>query len=384
MSHLGQVLTGTAVLQAGRAGWQRQKWSHFAESSGLRVRWPMSIPVSMASSKLITTQGDSTYSESSVRCQLTVCLLSLGYREGTVHQRKDNPERASTNPLPPRSSTVCLWTSPGKGELGTAWWVDAPPSRGPPLWAGWRGPRTRNEGWLDTTLPFWRPPDPSVLPMVCLYYLDNWEDLSPLLPKVFRWEFLNQKERERERENGYRSQAMCPFCHLTPSTTAQPGLLSEGLQGHCPPWLFPEPLFHRYCYYFSSIQSLSCVRLFATPWTIACQASLSITNFRSLPKLMSIESVMPSNHLILCHPLLLLPSIFPNIRVFSNESALHIRWPKYWSFRFSISPSNEYSGLISFRIDWFDLPAVYTMKYQSLQHWKLFLRITVSRSENFF
>ena len=199
MSHLGPVLTGTAVVQVGRAGWQRQRWSHFAESSGLRVRWPMSIPVSMASSKLITTQGDSTYSESSVRCQLTVCLLSLGYREGTVHQRKDNPERASTNPLPPCSSTVCLWTSPGKGELGTAWWVDAPPSWGPPLWAGWRGPRTRNEGWLDTTLPFWRPPDPSVLPMVCLYYLDHPEDLSTLLPKVFRWELLNQKERERER-----------------------------------------------------------------------------------------------------------------------------------------------------------------------------------------
>ena len=105
-----------------------------------------------------------------------------------------------------------------------------------------------------------------------------------------------------------------------------------------------------------SVQLLSCVQLFVTPWTAACQAALSITNSRSLLQLMSIESVMPSNHLILCHPLLLLPSIFPNIRVFSNESALHIRWPKYWSF--SISPSNEYSGLISFRIDWFDLLAV--------------------------
>ena len=107
-----------------------------------------------------------------------------------------------------------------------------------------------------------------------------------------------------------------------------------------------------------SVQSLSCVRLFATPWTTACQASLSITNSRSLHKLMSIESVMPSSHLILCCPLPLLPSIFPSIKVFSNESALHIRWPKYWSFSFSISPLSEYSGLISFRIGWFILLAV--------------------------
>ena len=101
-------------------------------------------------------------------------------------------------------------------------------------------------------------------------------------------------------------------------------------------------------YQFSSVQSLSHVRLFATPWTAAHQASVSITNSWSLLKLMSIELVMPSNHLILCRPLLLLPSIFPNIRVFYKESVLHIRWPKYWSFSFSISPSNEYSGLISF------------------------------------
>ena len=101
----------------------------------------------------------------------------------------------------------------------------------------------------------------------------------------------------------------------------------------------------------SSIQSLSCVRLFATPWTSACQASLSITNSRSLLKLMSIKSVMPSNHLTLCHPLLFLHSIFSSIRVFSNELTPHIRWPKYWSFSFSISPSNEYSGLISFRVN---------------------------------
>ena len=111
-------------------------------------------------------------------------------------------------------------------------------------------------------------------------------------------------------------------------------------------------------YMFSSVQLLSHVQLFATPWTAAHQASLSITNSQSLLKLMSIELVMPSNHLILCHPLLFPPSIFPSIRVFSNESVLHIRWPKYWTFSFSISPSNEYSGLISFRIDWFDLLAV--------------------------
>jgi len=107
-----------------------------------------------------------------------------------------------------------------------------------------------------------------------------------------------------------------------------------------------------------SVQSLSPVQLFATPWTAARQASLSITNSRNPPKPMSIESVMPSNYLILCRPLLLLLSIFPSIRVFSNESALRIRWPKYWSFSFSISPSNEYSGLISFKMDWLDLLAV--------------------------
>ena len=109
---------------------------------------------------------------------------------------------------------------------------------------------------------------------------------------------------------------------------------------------------------FSSVHSLSHVQLFGTPWTAARQASLSITNSQSLFKLMSIESVMPSNHLILCHPLLLSPSTFPSIRVFFNESVLCIRWPKYWSFSFSISPSNEYSGLISFKIDWFDFLAV--------------------------
>ena len=109
---------------------------------------------------------------------------------------------------------------------------------------------------------------------------------------------------------------------------------------------------------FSSVQLLSCARIFETPWTAACQASLSFTNFWSLLKLMSIHLVMLTNHLILCNPLLLLPSIFPSISVLSNKSILHIRWPKYWSFRFSISPSNEYSGLISCSIGWFDFLAV--------------------------
>ena len=117
---------------------------------------------------------------------------------------------------------------------------------------------------------------------------------------------------------------------------------------------------------FSSVHSLSHVWLFATPWTAACQASLSITNSQSLLKLMSIESVMPSNHLVLCLPLLFPPSIFPSIRVFSNESALWIRWPNYWSF--SISPSNEYSGLISFRMDWLDLLAVQGTLKSLVQH----------------
>ena len=119
---------------------------------------------------------------------------------------------------------------------------------------------------------------------------------------------------------------------------------------------------------FSSVQSLSHDWLFVTPWTAARQASLSITNSQSLLKLMSIESVMPSNYLILCCPLLLLPSIFPSTRVFSNESVLCIRWPKYWSLSFIISPSNEYSGLISFRIDWFDLLGIQGTLKSLLQH----------------
>ena len=129
-----------------------------------------------------------------------------------------------------------------------------------------------------------------------------------------------------------------------------------------------EPTNFTYLLGFSSVQSLSHVQIFTTPWTAAHQASLSFTISQNLLNLMSIESVMPSNHLILCHPFLLLLSVFPSMRVFSNESALHIRWPKYWSFSFSISPSGEYSGLISFRIDWFDLCAVQGTLKTLLQH----------------
>ena len=132
----------------------------------------------------------------------------------------------------------------------------------------------------------------------------------------------------------------------------------------------------------TSVRWLSRVQLFVTPWTAARQASLSITNSQSLLKLMSVESVMPSNHLILCHPLLLLPSIFPSIRVFSKESALRIRWPKYSSFNLSISPSNEYSGLISFRKDWLDLTAVQGTLKRLLQHYTS--KASVLRCSAFF
>ena len=124
----------------------------------------------------------------------------------------------------------------------------------------------------------------------------------------------------------------------------------------------------RFSVQFSSVQSLSRVQLFVTPWTAAHQASLSIINSWSLHKLMSIKLVIPSNHLILCHPLLLPPSVFPRIRVFSNESVLPMRWPRHWSFSFSVSPSNDYSGLISFRMDWLNLLAVQGTRKSLLQH----------------
>ena len=135
------------------------------------------------------------------------------------------------------------------------------------------------------------------------------------------------------------------------------------------------------CFIFSSVQWLSHVRFFVTPWTAVCQASLSVTNSWSLLRLMSIKSVMPSNHLILCHPLLLLPAIFPSIRVFSNESVLCIRWPKYWCFSF-ISPSNEHPRLISFRMDWLDLLAVQGTFKSLLQHHNS--KVSILRCSAFF
>ena len=137
-----------------------------------------------------------------------------------------------------------------------------------------------------------------------------------------------------------------------------------------------------YSFILSSVESLSCVQLFVTSWTAARQGSLSIANSWSLLKFMSIESVMPSNHLILCHPLLLLPTIFPSIRVCSNESVLRIRWPKYWSFSFSISPSNKYSGLISFRMDWLDILAVQGTLKSLLQYHSS--KASILRSSAFF
>ena len=153
------------------------------------------------------------------------------------------------------------------------------------------------------------------------------------------------------------------------------GISDRHFEIDCVQFVFVKKLFYiqqhilQLVYLHLSSVQLSClVQLFVTPWTTAFQASLSITNSQSLLKLMSIESVMPSNHLILCRPFLLPPSIFPSIRVFWNESVLHIRWPKYWSFSFSISPSNEYSGLTSFRMDWLDLLVVQGTLKGLLQH----------------
>ena len=184
-------------------------------------------------------------------------------------------------------------------------------------------------------------------------------------------------------------QTLCnPMNHSTPGlhhqlpefTQTHVHWVSDAIQPSHPLWSASPPALNLSQHQFSSVQLLSHVRLFATPLTAACQASLSITNSQSPPQIMSIELVMPSNHLILCCPLLLLPSIFPSIRVFSNESALHIRWPKYCSLSFSISPSNEYPGLISFRVDWFDLAAfsnttVWKHQFFSTQPslWSLFM-----------
>ena len=144
---------------------------------------------------------------------------------------------------------------------------------------------------------------------------------------------------------------------MLPMQGVQVQLPGKGTRSHMPQLKILHATTKTWCSQIN-VQSQSCVRLFATPWIAACQASLSSTVSWGLLKLMFIESMMPSNHLVFCCPLLLLPSIFPSSRVLSSESALCIRWPKYWGFNFSISPSNEYSGLISFRIDWFDLLAV--------------------------
>ena len=178
-------------------------------------------------------------------------------------------------------------------------------------------------------------------------------------------EVTERKEKEKHREwIGDRVQPELRKCHQdTP----------PGQKGSIPHYNRRVPhlqqLWKMGRWAVSSVQSLSRVRLFATPWIAAHQASLSTTNSQSLPKLMSIESVMPFNHLNLCHPRLLPPSIFSSIRVFWSDSALRIRWPKYWSFNFSTSPSNDYSGLISFRMDWLDLLAVQGTLKSLVQHY---------------
>ena len=185
--------------------------------------------------------------------------------------------------------------------------------------------------------------------------------------KEGRWRDGESGEAEEERKGGrkkgnYNQQ----FIHITPKAAWYcVSFALSALQDDLFPLCTEEPELYLQ---FSSVQLPSYVRLLATPWPAALQASLSITNSRSLLKLMSIESVMPSSHLILCHPLLLQPPILSSIRVFSSESTRHIRWPKYWSFSFSISPSNEHPGLISFRMDWLDLLAVQGTLTSLLQH----------------
>ena len=207
------------------------------------------------------------------------------------------------------------------------------------------------------------------------YVFDGW---IPALLLLVPWHTRNSSRKTlwTEQWKGWNQISLgvrpgnTTFFLLVRSTDGKRWLLWPRFSGQCCPFVWwhwwpqgPWAFFSL----FSSVQSLSRVQLFTTPWTAARQASLSITNSRSLPKLMYIESVMPSNCLILCHPLLP-PSTFPSIRVFLNESALHIGWPKYWSFSFNISPSNEHSGLISFRMDWLDLLAVQGTLKSLLQH----------------
>ena len=191
-------------------------------------------------------------------------------------------------------------------------------------------------------------------PGVHSWSLGNWKNRSLVTIRSAFWRGLSQWDqykRQEEMRVGDLEKAVSVFANVELEQLIFPPLMAYDS------WKY----IHKQ---FSSVQSLSHVQLFATPWTAACQASLSITNSQSLLKLMSIESVIPSNHLILCHPLLLPPSVFPNIRVFSNESVFHIRWPKYWSFNFSTSSSSVYSELISFRIDWLDLLSVSPRDYQ--------------------
>ena len=173
------------------------------------------------------------------------------------------------------------------------------------------------------------------------------------------WHCLSVNRTSADPGNGHWPWAQCfPISSPSSTSTCPQGRVTQTL----------HPSINAAFWVLSSVQSLSHVRLFATPWTAARQASLSITSSQSLLRLMSIESVMPSNHLILCRPLLLPPSVFPSIRGFSSESSLRMRGPKYWSFSFSIGPSNEHPGLISFRMDWLDLLAVQGTLKSLLQH----------------
>ena len=178
---------------------------------------------------------------------------------------------------------------------------------------------------------------------------------------IFTWKDFSSELQTARIFSSLRSQVKCHLCEEGFSPAPTEAVVS--LRPH-----YPVLLFFKCFIQFSSVQSLSRVRLSVAPWITARQASPSITNTRSSLKLTSIESVMPSSHLILCRPLLLLPPIPPSIRVFSSESTLHMRWPKYWSFSFSISPFNEHSGLVSFRMDWLDLLAVQGTLKSLLQH----------------
>ena len=220
------------------------------------------------------------------------------------------------------------------------------------------------QSWPTLCDPYWNSPgqNTGVHSLSLLQGIFTTQGLNPGLPHCWRILYqLSQKGSPRILEwvaYPFSSRSSQPR-NQTRVSCISSGFFTDWAIWEAPP--FTKAFQNQFIIWFSSVQFSSVihhVRLFVTPWTAARQVSLSITNFRSSPKLMSIESAMPSNHLILGHPLLLLPSIFPSIRVFSNESGFHMRWPKYWSFSFNISPSNEHPGLISFRMDWFGLLAV--------------------------